>query len=571
MCRVLIIILTCVAVVCSAERLRAAESRAVVDGTPTAQGVSGELGGLQAIDWALIVVYALSTIGLGWFYSRRQRTTDEYFVGNRNMNPLLIGVSLFATLLSTISYLAMPGESLGKGPVGMANILAYPFVFMVVGFGLIPVFMRHRVTSAYELLETKLGLGVRLLGASMFLVLRLVWMSLLVYLAAEAMVVMLGLDAKWVPLIVLTTGLVAVIYTSLGGLQAVVITDCIQTLLLFGGALLVLIVVTIDFNGFEWFPTTWQKDQWDTQPIFPSNPQTRVSLIGTVIMVFTWSVCTAAGDQTSVQRFMATRDAKAARWAMAMQLSVAAVVSITLGLVGFALLAYFQKHADYLPAGMNLKDNADLIFPRYIAYHLPVGVSGLVVAAMFAAAMSSIDSGVNSITAVVTTDFLGRFGRQPRTERGRVRFSQALALGIGGIIVVGSSFVGNVPGNITAVTQKTTSLLATPIFALFFFALFVKFAKPLGVWAGAICGICTAAMTAFSGPLVQWLVVNHGFDPATFGTQWKYQLPGPEDNFIIDPISFQWIGPIALAVNLLVGSLVSLMIRGQKGEDGFDS
>ena len=125
--------------------------------------------------------------------------------------------------------------------------------------------------------------------------------------------------------------------------------------------------------------------------------------------------------------------------------------------------------------------------------------------------------------------------------------------------------MGKVPGNITAVTQKTGSLLVTPIFALFFFALFVKFAKPLGVWIGAICGTTTAALTAFSGPLVQWLVINHGFDPAIFGTEWKYKLPGPVDNFIIDPISFQWIGPIALAVNLLVGSLVSLMIRGKRG------
>ena len=115
--------------------------------------------GLATIDWMIIVVYALGTIGLGWYYSRRQSSTKEYFVGTGNMNPVLIGVSLFATLLSTISYLSMPGESLGKGPMYMLSILAVPAVFGFVGFVLLPVYMKQRVTSAYELLETNLGPG----------------------------------------------------------------------------------------------------------------------------------------------------------------------------------------------------------------------------------------------------------------------------------------------------------------------------------------------------------------------------------------------------------------------------
>ena len=145
------------------------------------------MSGLHWIDWLIILAYAVSTIGLGWYYSRRQSSTSEYFVGGGNMNPFLIGVSLFATLLSTISYLSMPGEAAGKGPVTLMGLLAYPVIFFVVGYLFIPVFMRQRANSAYELLEQRLGLSVRLLGASMFLVLRLVWMMLLVYLAASAM------------------------------------------------------------------------------------------------------------------------------------------------------------------------------------------------------------------------------------------------------------------------------------------------------------------------------------------------------------------------------------------------
>lgn len=493
-------------------------------------------GGLAWVDWVIIAAYALSTITLGWYFSRRQRTTEEYFVGSGNMNWLLIGVSLFATLLSTISYLSMPGETIGKGPIHMTSLLGLPLVYVTVGYVLLPVYMRQRVTSAYELLESRLGLSVRMLGVVMFLILRLVWMSLLVYLAAKAMTVMLGVDEGWIPAIVLATGFVSVTYTSLGGLRAVVITDLVQTILLFAGALLVVVMITIDLGGFDWFPTRWQPN-WDTQPLMSFDPGTRVTIVGSILSVLIWYVCTAGGDQVSVQRFMATRDVKAARRALATQLTIAAVVGITLGVVGFALLGYFQAHPGALPAGMSLEENADDIFPRYISYHLPVGVSGLVVAAMFAAAMSSVDSGVNSITAVVMTDLLDRLGRRPRAENEHVRAAKLLAFGIGGIVVIISSLMDHVPGNITAVTSKTTNLLVTPIFSLFFLALFVPFARPAGAWIGWLCGLTTAILIAFSGPLF-------GFDPETG----------------YDPISFLWIGPAALTVNLLIGTLASFVL-----------
>ena len=522
--------------------------------------------GLHPVDWALIAIYAAATIGLGWYASRRQKNIREYFVGSGNMNPLLIGVSLFATLLSTISYLSMPGEVLGKGPVNMCSLLSLPLSYVVVAYVLLPVYMRHRVTSAYELLETKLGLAVRLMGAGMFIGLRLVWMSLLIYLAAKAMTVMIGVDDKWIPLIVLFTGCVAVIYTSLGGLKAVIVTDFVQTVLLLGGALLVLATITYNFGGFGWFPTQWQ-DNWDTQPIISFDPKTRITVLGSILSGFIWFVCTAGGDQTSVQRFMATQDARAARRAYATQLTTTVIVTLTLTIVGLALLGYFREYADVLPAGMSIRENADDLFPRYIAFHLPVGVSGLVVSAMFAAAMSSIDSGVNSITAVVMTDFLDRFGIRPKTEKGHVRAARFLAFSIGAVVVVGSSFMENIPGNITEVTQKTSQLFTTPIFALFLFALFVPFAKTAGVLVGAICGIATAVLTAFSGPIVTLLALQFGVDPGIFGVELIHTVD-PETGIASvmaqDPVSFQWIGPLSLAVNLLTGTLVSLLIRPRK-------
>ncbi|PCI08226.1 MAG: sodium-coupled permease [Gammaproteobacteria bacterium] len=511
--------------------------------------------GLQLIDWALIVIYALATIALGLYYSRRQTSTEEYFIGNGKMNPTVIGISLFATLLSTISYLAMPGEASGKGPVVMSSFIALPMVYFVVGYLLLPIYMKRRVTSAYELLEGRLGLSIRLLGGVLFIALRLVWMTLLVYIAAKAMVIMMGIDAQWMPWIVLAIGVVSIIYTTLGGIRAVVITDCVQTVLMFGGALLVIAMVTYDFGGFSWVPTQWQP-HWDAQPIISLDPKTRVTVVGTVLSIFVWYTATLGGDQTSIQRFMATENVIQARKALLIQLSTAFIIQLTLVIVGFAVLSYFQTHTDQLPATMSIKNNADELFPHYIAFHLPVGIAGLVVAAMFAAAMSSIDSGVNSITAVVSSDFLERFGWQAQTKRAHMFRVRLLALSIGAIVILSSSMMEYIEGNITAVTAKTVNLLTTPIFGLFFFALFVPRARAWHVWLATITSVIVAALIAFSGPLVYFLHTYFGIEPISLNSAFIIKTDaatGETWTTCEDPISFQWIGPIALLTSITVG------------------
>ncbi len=504
---------------------------------------------MAVVDWIIVFVYAVSTIGLGWHFGRQQKSAKEYFIGSGKMNPILIGVSLFATLLSTITYLAMPGETMGKGPVYLVGYLMYPVVFLVLAFVVLPVYMRQKnVTSAYELLEKKLGVSVRLLGVVMFLMLRLVWMSFLIFMTAKAIAGII--DAKdWdftiiignaafafesVHLIVLVTGIFAITYTSLGGLRAVVITDLIQTILLYGGALLVIGTITWKMGGFSWFPTEWQGDIWQSQPIFSTDPSTRITVVGTLLSVVLWMVCTAAGDQVSVQRYMATENAATARKAMTTWLIVGTIVGVTLGLVGFSLMGYFQANPELLvEEGLTLQKNSDEIFSYFIGKHLPPVVTGLVVSGLFAAAMSSIDSGVNSITAVVMTDFLGRFGFKTDTDVQQIKFSRQMAVVIGAIVISLSPVFGTVQGGFLAVAQKTVNLLTVPIFLLFLFALFVPFANARGVWIGTIASVTVAVLIAFGGQI--------------FG-----QIPGP-DGKPIDPVSFQWISPAALVVGLVVG------------------
>ena len=492
--------------------------------------------GLHAIDIAIILFYALGMLLVGWIYSRRAESTDEYFVGNRSMPPLLIGVSLFATLLSTISYLSSPGEMIRHGPVMLAGLASIPIAYGIVGYAVIPAFMRFRLTSAYELLEKQLGIVPRLTGAAMFSLLRLMWMAVLLNFAAKALLVMTGLENHWMIPVTIGIGLVALFYSTLGGLRAVVVTDCLQFILLFGGALLVIGIITYRMGGMDWVPTSWNPD-WDEQPFFSLNPRIRLTVVGVIVMQTLWAVCTMGSDQTVVQRYMATGDTRAARQSFLVKSIVSAVVMLTLACVGFALLGYFQSGAAVLPPDLDLRENADGLFPYFIAHELPPGLSGLVISGMFAAAMSSVDSGVNSISAVVLTDCVDRFRAEPLKVRLRLWLARCVTVAVGVIVITGSTLIDYVPGNFLEVSKRVTGLLVTPLFTLFFMAIFIPFATSAGTVLGAGCGFLTALVIAYWNPL-----------------------------FSDQSLPFMWINPCALTVSVTVGCAVSWATVGRKGQ-----
>ena len=487
--------------------------------------------GLGSLDWAVIALYGVFMLGVGWFYSRRQTTTEEYFLGNRSMGSVVVGISTYATLLSTISYLAMPGEMIKHGPVVLWGLAALPFTYVIVGYLLIPVITRLRITSAYELLEEQLGYRVRLLGVTIFTLTRLVWMALLVYLAARALVTVVDWPQAAVPYVIIAAGLVAVFYTFLGGLRAVIITDVFQFLILMFGAVLTITFVSVKLGGFGWWPTAWAPN-WDHQPLFSWDPRVRVTVVGTLVATLLWWVCTAGSDQVVIQRYLATRNSAAARRSFLVNAIAEGLITVLLGAVGFALLGFYQANPHFLTEGRNLVVDADYLFPHFVANFLPAGVAGLVVAAMFAAAMSSLDSGTNSIVTVLTRDLLPRLRKGRETVRDELMSARYLVLGIGIAIVLISSQMGRVPGNIFEVTNKTNGLFVGPLFGLFVLALFVPGSNGFGAALGAVYGFLAAVLIAY------WDV-----------------LTGQEG------ISFQWIILTALLVHVGVGAVLSQISR----------
>jgi SSS family solute:Na+ symporter len=503
-------------------------SHSLAHGAEGALSSAAPVTGLKWPDWVVIVLYLGGVLGLGVYMGRRETNDAEYFTAARTpLPPFLVGVSLYAALLSTISYLGKPGETVSKGPVVLiGQILAVPVAYFVITRWIIPAIMKQRVTSAYELLELRLGLTGRLLGAILFVKLRLVWMGLLVYISSTALAVIIGVDQKWVPLVSVVVGIVPLIYTTMGGLRTVIIANVVQFFLLLLGALLSIAIITVRCGGFSWWPTTWAPN-WDHQPFFSLDPDVRVTVLGATLSMVIWRVCTAGGDQIVIQHYMANRDLPATRRSFLVSCVTAVGITIVLAVLGLALLGYFSRFPEHLGAGMSVQKNADHLFPYFVSHLLPTGIAGLVVAAILAAS-SGMDTGVSAVTAVTMRDFFERFGWRPATESARMRITKWISFGIGLAVVGASMLVSRVSGNFLEMTNKLANLEATTIFGLFFLALFVPSATPLGAVMGVVYGLSASIVVAF------WDVITG--------------RPG---------ISFLYIGIIGLAFNLGVGYLVS--------------
>jgi len=490
---------------------------------------------LSVLDWIVIGLYALGMLGVGWYYARRTETTDDYLLGGRNMKPLNVGLSLFATLLSTISYLAYPGEMIRYGPMVLAMVVAYPFIAFVVGWFMIPFFMRLQLTSAYQILEMRLGLSVRMLGSVFFLSLRLLWMAVIIYATTDKVLVpLLGLDSSATPWLCAVLGLITVTYTSMGGLRAVVLTDVVQTVILLGGAVLTVILITIHLGGVgSWWPAEWAP-HWPEPKAY--DPNERITFFGIVLATFTWWVCTSGSDQMAIQRYLATRDVKAARNVLITTLGANTLVNLLLTLVGLSLLAYFRLNPHLIPDGQTVLSDADRLFPQFIAVALPAGLSGLVVAGLLAAAMSSLSSGVNSSCSVITVDFIDRFRRSKDNDLDHVKLAKYVSVLVGIVVVVLSAYVGVVQGNLLEVAYKLVNLITAPLFGLFFMAMFVRWAKGWATIVGAMCGLAVVIAINF----------------------WK-EFTGSTEG-----ISFLWAMPLGFVAQVVVGALLSFLPIGRQ-------
>ncbi len=492
---------------------------------------------ITTLDWIIIIAYAIGMLLVGFHFSRTNKSTDDYMLGGRKMSPWKVGLSLFATIFSAVSYLSLPGEMVKYGPMIWSSLLALPLAYFVVANYFIPYIMKLKITSAYELLETKLDFRNRIVAASYFLIMRIVWMAVIIYMVSDKVVVpIMDWPEETALLVSIVMGVVTIIYTSFGGLKSVVLTDVVQTFILFGGSIVAIVIIVNKVGGISHIiPTEWP-NQWAEWKFF--DPKARVSFLPVILTTFGWYVCTAGSDQMAIQRYLATKDVGTAQKMYLNSILSNALVTILLAILGLALFAYFKTRPELFLNGPSIVEGADLLFPKFIVMGLPAGFSGLVLAGLLAASMSSISSGINASAMSITNDFILRFSKKSISDKDQMKIAKYISFGIGFLIVLLSFLVGNIKGNLLELSYKTINSLVAPLFVPFFMAMFIKKAKPTATLIGTLSSGVAAILISFSHEL--------------FGKA----------------VSFLWIIPCSFAVGVLTALLLSFISFKPKQTDG---
>ena len=497
--------------------------------------------GLQALDYLVVVVYLLSVLAVGLYFSTKQTKSEEYFIGGRKMPWLAVGLSIMASLLSTISYLASPGEMIKNGPTMALAWLIVPFVFLIVSFVWLPFLMKLELTSVYEYLDRRFGRRAGQLASILFVfVLRLFWMGLVVLTASEAVAdityasvaSLVGSDVldltEWTLFVLISVGILATVYTVLGGIQAVIWTDVVQTIILVVGAVLTLLIIVFETSTgpFDWWNTMTASQAGgghEFPPLWSWDLSERNVLGFALLHSSFWYLCTFLGDQVAMQRYFSMDSLRSAIRGNAVNFSCDLMIMLLLALCGMALLTYYTQNPVEIVDGISDPQQAkvaDRVFPHFIGHHLPVGVAGLVVAALFAAAMSSLDSGINSVATVLTVDFIRK--KHPHITDARELqlarwISVAIGLGCTGM-AVGLMFLPE-DLNIIDASARTFNCALGPLAAMFLVGMFLPHVGETAVIVATVCGTLIALVVSWWSELVAVLGLAEllsGANPGTF-------------------------------------------------------
>ena len=353
------------------------------------------------INYIVLAIYLAFVLGIGLFFSD-QKDTNDFFLAGKSIPWWAASLSIFGTQLSSITFMAIPSKTFSADWCYFMNnmavlLIATPIVCLIY----IPFYRRLNVTTAYEYLEKRFNLVVRLLASLMFTLLMIGRMGIVIFLPAIAITTVTDVNINFS---ILAMGMLCTVYTFMGGTKAVIWTDVMQVIVLLSGALISLLLIinqvdgglakiisvgaanakfSIGYNGWDLTRTTWI-----------------VIFLGMLSSLIPYS-----SDQAVIQRYLTTKDEKTAKksmWSNALLVIPSTVLFFT---IGTALYVYYKQN----PTGINMSLKTDSIFPWYIMENLPIGVSGVLIAGIFAAAQSTLSGSMNSVSAAVITDFYRRF------------------------------------------------------------------------------------------------------------------------------------------------------------------
>jgi len=464
------------------------------------------------LDWLIVGAYLVLLAYIGVYFSRRQTSLDRYLLADRSMGWLPVGLSLMAALNSGMDYLMQPSATIRYGALLVLGIFSWVAIYPWVSRVVFPFYHRLDFYTVYEYLEARFDVRVRTLAAGIFIVWRLGWMATAMYVPSLAINAVTGgqVDINSVTLMI---GVVVTVTTMMGGIQGVIWTDVIQFGVMFGGLAATVWICGGSVEGG--LPEIWRVaesagklDLWTplTDPAavgfgaqvysFFMQPMSVVALL---IALIVGRAAQYTSDQVMVQRLQTTRSVQEARQAFVINAAGDALWMLGLSFVGLALFAYFQTHT--LPAEFE----TDKLLPYFMSLAFPAGAVGLVIAAIAAASMSSLNSAINSCSSVAVIDLynrvwlgrdIGRGPHAPAEEQSQLRVSRWFTLFFG---VTGTLMAVNVSrlGSLLEIANKLVNAFTGPLFGIYLLAMFSERARSEAVLAGGIAGAVVAYYVAY--------------------------------------------------------------------------
>jgi len=494
--------------------------------------------GFSTLNYVILFIYLGAMVTIGVLVAGKQKTTEDYFLASRKMPWFVVAMSMLASLTSAISYMGLPGtaykENIALVAVAPAGLIVIPLLTVT----LFPIYRRLNITTSYEYIFHRYGPAARYAVSGLFMAARLGWLATVMYAPALALSVVTGINVYFA---IILMGVLAVSYTVMGGLAAVLWTDVAQFVILVGGAIWIAISLLVGVDGG--LPEIMNiAGRTDHLNVF----DWRVSLfemtaLAVLISYLVQYMHDTGTDQVSIQRLMSTPNlrgmAKAAVTSVFFDMSVGWLLLF----LGIGLFAWYQQHPGTLPLEM-AQVNQDRILPYYIIHHLPNGVSGLLIAGIFAAAMSSMDSGINSLSTVLVNDFIKPLRTTQRTEAQDVRLARILTLAVGAF-AMGLAFYVSTIQQILAASSQFLGLFGGPIVALFLLGMLSRRAH-FGSW---LVGTIPAVLITYFG------VIRHTW------------MVGGE----MVKVHFIYYFPICFGITLVIGYIASLLIPAPLADEKY--
>ncbi len=483
------------------------------------------------LDYILFGAYLLASVLVGLLFVKEQKNMKEFFLAGRSMGSVVVAISVMAAMFSGISYLGGPAEVYQNGLAFGWVLFSFFIATPVTTIFILPFFYRARFITAYQYLEERFFLPARLLASGLFILRVLLWLGLATYAPALALQQATGLPLQFS---ILATGILTTVYTMFGGMKAVIWTDVMQFGVLFGGQIVILLVALGKIPGGLAEVIEVAKTHGQATPLAsldPTLPYTWVSIIlGGAIL----NLVQMATDQVAVQRYMTARDVKTAQRGLWYKLIVTVPV---LGLfygTGSVLRAFYNHNPDPMATGAIHK--ADQILPWFVVHEMPVGFAGVLIAAIFAASMSTISAGLNSLASATMIDFQQRLTTNPLPSDERQIFHARLWTLFYGTLVIGLAFVVGRMGSLVEVTNTVIGLVGGPILGMFLCGIFLRRVSGRGVLIGTVIGFAVAVLV----------------------TLWR----GEQDGHVVK-VSFLWYTSVGCFVTIILAWLLSFVLPGK--------